>query len=137
MVLCLLYIHLSPLWSYVPSTTLCHLYCPLPPLQPSIPSRAICPSTALCPLYCPLCPLQLYFTLYDPLSCLRPSVSSTALCSLYGPLSPLRPLETSEISKMTPLVSRNVLQNAFRKTNILALYSYMQDILTHTDYFFT
>jgi hypothetical protein len=111
MVLFSLYGPMSPLRPSVPSMVLCPLYDPLPPLPPSIPS------TALCPLYCPLCPLQLYFPLYDPLSCLRPSVSSTALCSLYGPLPPLRPLETSKISEMTPLVLRNVLQNAFRQNS--------------------
>ncbi len=84
MALCHLYGHLSSLWSYVPSTALCHLNGPLPPQRPSIPSMTLCPSTALCPLYCPLSPLR-------PFSPVRPSVSPTALCPLFGPLSFLQP----------------------------------------------
>jgi hypothetical protein len=54
------------------------IYCPLPCLQPYIPS------TVLCPLYGPLSPLQPYVSL-------RPYVFSTVLCPLYGTLPSLRP----------------------------------------------
>ncbi len=52
-------------------------------------------------------------SLHGPLSSLRPSV---ALCPFYGPLSPLRssvPSEKQRNNRDDPLVSRNVLQNAF------------------------
>ncbi len=38
-----------------------------------------------------LVPSTALYSLYAPLSPLRPSVPSAALCPLYGPLSPLRP----------------------------------------------
>ncbi len=81
-----------------PSTAVCSLYGPLPPLRSSVhllpnPSTAICPplkpyvpSLALCPpprysvLSIALCPL------YNPLPPLWPYVPSLALSSLYGPL---------------------------------------------------
>jgi hypothetical protein len=64
------------------------------PLRPSVPSTALYP-------------------LYGPLSLLRPSVPSTALCPLYGPLPPLKRAKQAK----RPLVSRNVLQNAFRQSS--------------------
>ncbi len=73
----------STVWSYVPSSALCHLYGPLPPLRRSILSMALCPSKTLCPLYC-ICLLFCPFTRYVP------SVPSKAL-PLHGPLSPLWP----------------------------------------------
>ncbi len=90
-----------------PSTALCSLYGPMPPLRSSVslrpnPSTAICrplkpyvPSLALCPppqysiLFKALCPL------YSPLPPLWPSVPSMALSSLYGALFPLWPCTLS------------------------------------------
>jgi hypothetical protein len=85
----------------VPSGALCPLYGPLFPLQPSVPSMALC-------------------SLYSPLSPLRPSVPSTVLYPFYGPLSPLRssiPSEKQRKNRDDPLVSRNVLQNAFHQNS--------------------
>jgi hypothetical protein len=59
-------------------------------------------------------------SLYSPLSPLRPSVPSTALCPFYSPLSPLRssvPSEKQRNNRDDPLVSRNVLQNAFHQNS--------------------
>jgi hypothetical protein len=107
---------LSPLLSFVPSTTLCFLY---GPLWPSVSSTALCTlhsplsplRTAICPILGPISPLQhmaplrpsatslaLYaFFFYGTLPPLQPSVLFTALCLLYsrfplhGSQSPLRP----------------------------------------------
>jgi hypothetical protein len=132
------YIHstaLAPLQPSVVSTALCLLYSPFPLYGPLFLLRPSVLATALCPPYGPLSPLRpsvptmvpwllprAHCSLYGSLSPLRPSVTSTppvpstalwplatALCPLYGPLSPLCCLS----SKTTPLVSRNVLRNAF------------------------
>jgi hypothetical protein len=98
---CPLWGPLSSLRPSVPSLALCTLYGPLFPLRPSVPSTALC-------------------SLYGPLSPLWPSVPSTVLSPLYGPLSPLRssvPSEKQRNNLDDPLVSRNVLQNAFRQNS--------------------
>ncbi len=94
---------LGPLFSLVPSVsstalfpsmTICPLWSPVSSLRPSVPCMALCSSTAFCPLY-------------NPLSPLRPSVLSMALC----------PLWKQRNKRNDPLVSRNVLQNAFRQNS--------------------
>jgi hypothetical protein len=93
----------------VPLKAICPLYGPLSPLQPSVPSMALCPSTAICSLYgllfslgpsilslyiwssvhsTDLCILTAFCLFCSPLSFLRTSVSSTAI---YTPLNPYVP----------------------------------------------
>jgi hypothetical protein len=84
---------LGPLRPYIPSTALCPVYGPMSRLFPLRPSL---PSMALCPFYGPLSPLR-------PSVPLWPSVPSTTLC----------PLWKERNKRNGPLVSRNVLQNAF------------------------
>jgi hypothetical protein len=99
MTLCFLNSPLSSLLRSVSSTALFHSMTICHPLGPSVLS------TAFCLLYSPL-------SLYGPLFPLRSSVSSTALCTLYGPLSPP---EKQWNKRNDPLVSQNVLKNAFRQ----------------------
>ncbi len=72
---------------------------------------------ALYSLYGPLSPLRpsvpstALSPLHGPMFLLQPYVPSTALCPLYGPLSPLK----TRKKRNGPLVSRNVLQNSFRQ----------------------
>jgi hypothetical protein len=99
------------------------IYCPLPSLQPYIPS------TVLCPLYGPLSPLRLYIpctalcpfyipmSLYDPVSSLRFYVPSTAPCPLYDPLPPLPPLQSSVPSTASVLSSVLCPLYTFKKHN--------------------
>jgi hypothetical protein len=97
---------LSPLYGpilgpSVPSTVLCILNGPLPPVWPygrQSSSRPL-PLTALCPFYIPLytplssvpstclCPVHGLCHLCGFLSLLHPSVPSTASCPVYSPLS--------------------------------------------------
>jgi hypothetical protein len=90
-----------------PSTALCSLYGPRPPLRSSVYLRPN-PSTAICPPLKPyvpslvICPPPRYFVLsvalcplYSPLPPLRRSVPSTALYPLYDPLIPQQPLVLS------------------------------------------
>jgi hypothetical protein len=135
-----LYGPLSSLRPSILSMTLCFLNSPLSSLQPHPICGLLFPlrpfflfrpsvlSTALCLLYSSFPLYDLLSTLgpsvlstalcllYSPLSPLWPSMPSMAHCRLYGPLSPLRPFVQSEKQRNKqkyPLVSRNVLQNAF------------------------
>jgi hypothetical protein len=63
------------------------LYSPLSPVQPSVPS------SALCPLYGSL-------SLSSHLHPIRPSSSSMALCPLYGPMPPPQP--SNPLQSSTP-----------------------------------
>jgi hypothetical protein len=117
-IFCTLYGPMSPLQPSATSTAICPFYGPLLPLRRSVPATALFPLyMTLCFLYSPLSPLLPSCPLEGPLSSLWSSVSSTALCHLYGPLFPLWSSEDSEKSKTTSLVSRNVLQNAFRQNS--------------------
>jgi hypothetical protein len=89
-----IYCPLPSLQPYIPSTVLCPLYGFISPVRPSVPSTSLCLSTTLCLLYGPMSPLR------------HPALSTT-LCPLY-PLSsllfPLQPLSSLQSSVPSTLL---------------------------------